>query len=129
MEFDQELKKLKEEWNQGCLKTNEQHNVQISQVLKEIDALKEHSRTQQKAEVIEPGDKISDLKTTAFDFVPGTVNTKRGGAINLHEETILWSKNEDAPPIPPCHVNMSILQVHLIIQCSPISLTQMTITQ
>ena len=52
-------------------------------------------------EVVEPGDKISDLKTTAFDFVPGTVNTKRGGAVNLHEETILWSKNEDAPPIPP----------------------------
>ena len=93
MEFDQELKKLKEEWNQERLKTNEQ-------VLKEIDALKEHSRTQQKAEVVEPGDKISDLKTTAFDFVPGTVNTKRG-AVNLHEETILWSKNEDAPPIPP----------------------------
>ena len=22
-------------------------------------------------------------------------------AVNLHEETILWSKNEDAPPIPP----------------------------
>ena len=101
MELDQELKKLKEEWNQERLKTNEQHNVQISQVLKEIDVLKEHSRTQQKAEVIEPGDKISDLKTTAFDFVPGTVNTKRGGAINLHEETILWSKNEDALPIPP----------------------------
>ena len=101
MEFNQELKKLKEEWNQECLKTNEQHNTQISMVLKEIDALKEHSRTQQKAEVVEPGDKIPDLKTTAFDFVPGTVNTKRGGAINLHEETILWSKNEDAPPIPP----------------------------
>ena len=100
MEFDQELKKLKEEWNQERLKTNEQHNAQISMVLKEIDALKEHSRTQQKAEV-EAGDKIPELKTTAFDFVPGTVNTKRGGAINLHEETIMWSKNEDAPPIPP----------------------------
>ena len=100
-ELNQEIGKLKAEWNQERLKTNEQHNVQISQVLKEIDALKEHSRTQQKAEVIEPGDKISDLKTTAFDFVPGTVNTKRGGAVNLHEETILWSKNEDAPPIPP----------------------------
>ena len=101
MEFDQELKKLKEEWNQERLKTNEQHNIQISQVLKEIDALKEHSRTQQKVEVVEPGDKISDLKTTAFDFVPGIVNTKRGGAIKLHEETIVWSKIEDAPPIPP----------------------------
>ena len=101
MEFDQELKKLKEEWSQECLKTNEQHNTQISIVLKEIDALKEHSRTQQKAEVVEPGDKISDLKTMAFDFVPGTVNTKRGGAVNLYEETILWSKNEDAAPIPP----------------------------
>ena len=54
-----------------------------------------------KQEVEEPGDKIPELKTTAFDFVPGTVNTKRGGAVNLHEETILWSKNEDAPPIPP----------------------------
>ena len=100
MEFDQELKKLKEEWNQERLKTNEQHNAQISMVLKEIDALKEHLHTQQKAEV-EAGDKILELKTTAFDFIPGTVNTKRGGAINLHEETILWSKNEDAPPIPP----------------------------
>ena len=100
MEFDQELKKLKEEWSQERLKTNEQHNAQISMVLKEIDALKEHSRTQQKAEV-EAGDKIPELKTTAFDFVPGTVNTKRGSAVNLHEETILWSKNEDAQPIPP----------------------------
>ena len=100
MEFDQELKKLKEEWSQERLKTNEQHNAQISMVLKEIDALKENSRTQQKAEV-EAGDKIPELKTTAFDFVPSTVNTKRGGAVNLHEETILWSKNKDAPPIPP----------------------------
>ena len=48
MEFDQKLKKLKEEWNQERLKTNEQHNIQISQVLKEIDVLKEHSRTQKK---------------------------------------------------------------------------------
>ena len=100
MEFDQELKKLKEEWIQERLKTNEQHIAQISMVLKEIDALKEHSCAQQKAEV-EAGDKIPELKTTAFDFVPGTVNTKRGGAVNLHEETILWSKNEDTPPIPP----------------------------
>ena len=92
------IKNLK---SQEHLKANEQHNAQISQVLKEIDALKEHLHTQQKVEVVEPGDKISDLKTTAFDFVPGTVNTKRGGAVNLHEDTILWSKNEDAPPIPP----------------------------
>ena len=115
MEFDQELKKLKKEWNQERLKTNEQHNVQISQVLKEIDALKEHSCTQQKAEVIEPGDKISDLKTTAFDFVPGTVNTKRGGAVNLHKETILWSKNEDTPPIPPRkHVHFTSTPRHRV---------------
>ena len=113
MEFNQELKKLKEEWSQERLETNEQHNIQISQVLKEIDVLKEHSRTQQKAEVVEPGDKISDLKTTAFNFVPGTVNTKRGGAINLHEETILWSKNEDALPIPPRkHVHFTSTPCH-----------------
>ena len=41
MEFDQELKTLKEEWSQERLKTNEQHNAQISMVLKEIDALQE----------------------------------------------------------------------------------------
>ena len=114
MEFDQELKMLKEEWSQERLKTNEQHNAQISMVLKEIDALKEHSRTQQKAEV-EARDKIPELKTTAFDFVPGTVNTKRGGAINLHKETILWSKNEDAPPIPPRkHVHFTSTPRHLV---------------
>ena len=101
MEFDQELKKLKEEWNQEHLKANEQHNAQISQVLKEIEELKEHSRTQQKVEGNEPGDKITDLKTTAFNFMPSTVNTKRGGAVDLHDETILWSKNEDALPVPP----------------------------
>ena len=127
MEFDQELKKLKEEWNQECLKTNEQHNVQISQVLKEIDALKEHSRTQQKAEVIEPGDKISDLKTTAFDFVPSTVNTKRGGAVISTRKQSCGAKMKMLHQYH--HVNMSILQVHLVIQCSPISLTQMMITQ
>ena len=114
MEFDQELKKLKEEWNQERLKTNEQHNAQISMVLKEIGVLKEHSRTQQKAEV-EAGDKIPELKTTAFDFIPGTVNTKRGGAVNVHEETILWSKNEDAPPIPPRkHVHFTSTPRHQV---------------
>ena len=70
MEFDQELKKLKEEWNQERLKTNEQHNAQIS-----ICGAK--------------------MKT-------------------LHQYH---------------HVNMSILQAHLVIQCSPIFLTQMTIIQ
>ena len=51
MEFDQELKMLKEEWSQERLRTNEQHNAQISMVLTEINALKEHSRMQQKVEV------------------------------------------------------------------------------
>ena len=32
--------------------------------------------------------------------MPGMVNTQRGGAINIHDDTILWSKNDDAPPIP-----------------------------
>ena len=89
------------EWAQECLKTNEQHNAQISQVLKEVETLKEQSRTQPKAESNEPGDKISGLKATAFNFMPGTVNTRRGGAVNIHDDTILWSKNDDTPPIPP----------------------------
>ena len=100
-ELNQEIEKLKVEWAQECLKTNEQHNAQISQVLKEVETLKEQLHTQPKAESNEPGDKISGLKATAFNFMPGTVNTRRGGAVNIHDDTILWSKNDDAPQIPP----------------------------
>ena len=100
-ELNQEIEKLKAEWTQEHLKTNEQHNAQILQVLKEVEVLKEQSRTQPKAKENEPGDKISGLKTTAFNFMPGTVNTWRGGTVNIHDDTILWSKNDDAPPIPP----------------------------
>ena len=100
-ELNQEIGKLKVEWAQEHLKTNEQHNAQISQVLKEVEALKEQSRSQPKAETNEPGDKISGLKATAFNFMPGMVNTRRGGTVNIHDDTILWSKNDDAPPIPP----------------------------
>ena len=99
-ELNKEIEKLKAEWAQERLKTNEQHNAQISQVLKEVEMLKEQLRTQPKAESIEPGDKISGLKATAFNFMPGMVNTCRGGAVNIHDDTILWSKNNDAPPIP-----------------------------
>ena len=100
-ELNQEIGKLKVEWAQERLKTNEQHNAQICQVLKEVEALKEQSRSQPKAKTNEPGDKISGLKITAFNFMPGTVNTRKGGAVNIHDDTILWSKNDDAPPIPP----------------------------
>ena len=74
-ELNQEIGKLKVEWAQERLKTNEQHNAQISQVIKEVEALKEQSRSQPKAETNKPGDKISGLKATAFNFMPGTVNT------------------------------------------------------
>ena len=57
--------------------------------------------SQPKAKTNELGDKISGLKATAFNFMPGMVNTRRGGAVNIHNDTILWSKNDDAPPIPP----------------------------
>ena len=40
-ELNQEIGKLKAEWAQERLKANEQHNAQISQVLKEVEALKE----------------------------------------------------------------------------------------
>ena len=100
-ELNQEIEKLKAEWAQERLKTNEQHNAQISQVLKEVEALKDQSCSQPKAESNEPGDKISGLKATAFNFMPGMVNTQRGGAVNIHDDTILWSKNDDTPPIPP----------------------------
>ena len=98
--LNQEIEKLKAEWTQERLKTNEQHNAQISQVLKEVEALKEQSRIQPNTESDKPGEKISGLKATTFNFMPGTVNTRRGGAVNIHDDTILWSKNDDAPPIP-----------------------------
>ena len=100
-EFDQEIENLKVEWTQECLKTNEQHNAQISLVPKEVEALKEQSRTQPKPKSNEPGGEISGLKTTAFNFMPGTVNTRRGGTVNIHNDTFLWTKNDDTPPIPP----------------------------
>ena len=99
-ELNQEIEKLKAEWTQEHLKTNEQHNAQISLILKEVEALKEQLRVQPKAESNKPGDKISGLKTTAFNFMPGMVNTRRGGTVNIHDDTILWSKNDDTPPIP-----------------------------
>ena len=100
-ELNQEIEKLKAEWAQERLKTNEQHNAQISQVLKEVEALKEQSRTQPKAKSNEPGDKISGLKATTFNFMPGMLNTQRDGAVNIHDDTILCSKNDNAPPILP----------------------------
>ena len=96
-----ELQRLKAEWTQECEVATKQHNEQISQILKEVEALKEQSLLKQKAQDPEPGDKLSGLKTSAFNFIPGTVNTKRGGATNLQEETILWSKYDEPPPIPP----------------------------
>ena len=99
--LNQEIEKLKAEWTQERLKTNEQHNAQISQVLKEVEVLKEQSCIQPNAESDGPGEKISGLKSAAFNFMPGMVNTRRGGAVNIHNDTILWSKNDDAPPIPP----------------------------
>ena len=99
-EHNQEIEKLKAEWTQEHLKANEQHNPQISHVLKEVEALKEQSRIQPTAEVNEPSDKISGLKSTTFNFMPGTVNTRRGGSVNIHNDTILWSKNDDTPAIP-----------------------------
>ena len=116
-ELNQEIEKLKVEWTQERLKANEQHNAQISQVLKEVEALKEQSHIQPTAEVNEPGDKIAGLKSTTFNFMPGMVNTRRGGAVNIHNDTILWSKNDDAPPIPPCkqdekHVHFTSTPCH-----------------
>ena len=61
-EFNQEIENLKAEWTQERLKTNEQHNAQISLVLKEVEALKEQSCTQPKAKGNEPGDKFLGLK-------------------------------------------------------------------
>ena len=103
-ELSLELERLKTEWTQERETIAKRHNEQLAQILKEVEALKEQSRLKQ-PERSEPGDKVAGLKTSAFNFVPGTVNTKRGGAAELHEETIAWSKYSEPPPVPPRKVD------------------------
>ena len=86
-ELNQEIEKLKAEWTQEHLKTNEQHNAQISHVLKEVEVLKEQLCIQPKAQSNEPGDKISGLKTTAFNFMPGTVKNHKFHRANRTKNT------------------------------------------
>ena len=75
-ELSLELERLKTEWTQERETITKQHNDQISQILKEVESLKEQPRFKHQPERSEPGDKVAGLKTTAFNFVPGTVNTK-----------------------------------------------------
>ena len=45
--------------------------------------------------------------------MPSTVNTKRDSTVDPYEETILWSINEDALPVPPCkHVHFTSTPCH-----------------
>ena len=98
-EYKEELSKLKSEWSQERKRVSEQHQIQIAQVLKDVEMLKQQQSTIQQP--IEPGDKLSGLKSEAFNFVPGTINTKRGAAVNLQDNTIIWNKSEvEAPPVP-----------------------------
>ena len=113
LEFEQELKKLKEEWSKERVKGNEQHNAQISMVLKEIEELKEHSHSQRKVEGKDPGDKILDLKTSAFNFYTRHSKYKKRWRCKSSRRTILWSKNEDALPVPPRkHVHFTSTLCH-----------------
>ena len=113
------LKKLKVEWAQEHQKTNEQHNAQISQVLKEVEALKEQSRSQPKAESNKPGDKISGLRATAFNFMPR--NGKTLEEVVLLTSTMTLSCGVKMMTHHQFHhanrmKNMSISQVHCAIQ-------------
>ena len=123
LEFNQEIEKLKVDWTQEHLKINEQHNTQITQVLKEVKALKQSSALP-RAESAEPGDKISGLKTTTFNFMPGTVNTLLtftmtlvyGVKMRMYCQFHLANRMKNTP----------ILQVHCAIQYNPTSLIRMT---
>ena len=75
-ELSLELERLKAEWTQEHEMVTKRHNEQISQILKEVENLKEQSLLKQKPEHSKPGDKVTGLKQSAFNFVPGTVNTK-----------------------------------------------------
>ena len=105
IELSLELERLKAEWNQERETVTKQHNEQIAQILKDVENLKEQSLRIQKPVQSEPGDKVAGLKASAFNFVPGTVNTKRGGAASRHDDTIAWSKYDEPPPIPPRKVD------------------------
>ena len=105
VELSLELERLKAEWNQERETVTKQHNEQIAQILKDVENLKEQSLRNQKPEQSEPADKVAGLKASAFNFIPGTINTKRGGATNRHDDTIAWSKCDEPPPIPPRKVD------------------------
>ena len=77
-EYKEELGKLKTEWSQERKRVNEQHQAQIDQILKDVETLKNQSQLRQPKS--EPGDKLSGLKSEAFNFVPGTINTRRGSS-------------------------------------------------
>ena len=117
--LNQEIEKLKVEWTQEHLKTNEQHNAQISQVLKEVEALKEQSRIQPNAESDEPGEKISGLKSAAFKEVvllTSTMTQSCGVKTMMHHQFHHANRMK----------NTSISQVHHAIQYNLTSLILMT---
>ena len=100
--YVQELSKLKNEWEQEHLTLNANHNAQLSNVLKDIEAFKQHTQLKDStAEGNEPGAKVSGLQQKVFGVVPGTVNTRKHAAVNLQDETVDWSKVDNPPTVPP----------------------------
>ena len=59
MELSLELERLKAKWTQERENATKQHNAQISQILKEVEALKEQSQLKRKHQDPEPGEKVS----------------------------------------------------------------------
>ena len=100
-EFNTEINKLQNKWMQERLKINADHNVQITVVLKEVEMLKQQSLLAKQSVDNDPGAKVAGLQEKFFNVIPGTVNTCHGGAVEVHDETIQWSKANGAPPVPP----------------------------
>ena len=92
---------------------NANHDAQLSNVLKDIETLKQHTQLKDSTvEGNEPGAKVSGLQQKVFGVVPGTVNTRQCAAVNLQDEIVDWSKVDNpptAPPaVPPCkHVHFT----------------------
>ena len=86
----------------------EAQQVQIEELNKQLEAYKRRpvpvprERSSINASKnINPGDKLRTLKKDIFEFVPGTVNLQRGGAVD--NTSIDWSE----PVIKPKHVTFA----------------------
>ena len=106
--YMEKLKQELEDTNNTFRTQQEAQQAQIEELNKQLEAYKRRpvpvprERSSINAsKTIYPGDKLKTLKKDIFEFVPGTVNLQRGGAVD--NTSIDWSE----PVIKPKHVTFA----------------------